>query len=359
MKNLWIGLFVATALLICTGCPSNSPAPPAPSAPSASPASPASASSTTPNSTPVETPVQETDTETSADTEKTDAETSPDAEKTADAEKTTDSEKTAEAEKTEEEKEFEKYENDPEAWMKKMQESDDFMAKALELGKLLVDDEKTLTRLDPERPIWVDKPNKKVVVQGWVCQNKAMLEFLICFGKGYLRTFPYRNESGMPEKLLQFNGPKAHESILSVEVPPSMIHAGLLAIGANTGTPVKFQPEFTPPTGDEIRILLRWLDAEGKIVEVPAQDVVLNMENNQPMSAKWVFAGSVFDNDDDGVQRYAADSEGEIVGVSNFPSVMIDIGQQSSDANEQLSYQANEKALPPRGTPVTIIFSKE
>ena len=259
---------------------------------------------------------------------------------------------------TPEEEAFEKYENDPEAW-KKIVEDDEYMAKPLEFGKLLVDDAKTLTRLDPERAIWVDKPNGLVVMQGWICQNQAPLEFLICFGKGFLRTFPYRNENGEPEKLLQFNGPKAHESVISVDVPASMIHAGLLAIGANTGTPVRFQPKFEPPTGDVIRVQVRWTKPDGTIANYLGQELVVDMEAKKPMTAPWIFAGGEFYADDSGTQHYSADANGEIIGVCNFPSVMIDIGQESTDANAELSFQACTEKLPERGTPVTVILSVE
>ena len=45
---------------------------------------------------------------------------------------------------------------------------------------------------------------------------------------------------------------------------PRLIHAGLLATGAKPGHPARFQPEFTPPTGTEIAIELRWKRCEGQ-----------------------------------------------------------------------------------------------
>ena len=252
---------------------------------------------------------------------------------------------------------FAEAEKDPEAWLSKSMEDDDFMSKELVPGKLLVDNEAALTRLDPARPIWVDKQNKRVIIQGFVCQTRTSLEFFICFGKGFWRTFPYRDDKGQPERVLQFNGPKAHESVLCTDVPASMIHAALLAIGANTGSPVKFQPQFTPPTGDEIHLTVRWTKEDGTMAEMPAQNWVVDMNSKEPMKAKWVFAGSFFYKDEDGNQRYAADSEGEIVGVSNFPSVMLDVNEASSNSDAERVYQANEKEVPPRGTPVTVIFS--
>lgn len=241
---------------------------------------------------------------------------------------------------------------------KKYVEDDEYMAKPLELGELLLEHPEKLTRLNPDKPVWVDKENKLVILQGWVCQTRVPLEFFICQGKGFLRTMPYEEE-GMPGTILQFNGPKCHESILSVDVPASIIHAGLLAIGAQPGKPVQFQPEYTPPTGDVVEILVRWKDGDGNRKECRGQDMIIDHYSRKKMEVPWVFAGSFLYKDDEGNQRYAADSEGEIVGVSNFPSVLLDVPQPSTSSNESLLYQANEKQIPPRGTPVTILLSKE
>ncbi|MDO4583477.1 MAG: YdjY domain-containing protein [Planctomycetia bacterium] len=241
---------------------------------------------------------------------------------------------------------------------KKYVEDDEYMAKPLELGELLVENPESLTRLNPDKPVWVDKENGQVILQGWVCQTRVPLEFFICQGKGYLRTMPYVEE-GMPGTVLQFNGPKSHESILSVDVPASIIHAGLLAIGLKPGKPVQFQPEYVPPTGDTVEIFVRWKNAEGKQVECRGQEMIIDHYSRKKMEVPWVFAGSFFYKDDEGNQRYAADSEGEIVGVSNFPSVLLDVPQPSTSSNESLLYQANEKQIPPRGTPVTILLGKE
>lgn len=241
---------------------------------------------------------------------------------------------------------------------KKYVEDDEYMTKPLELGDLLVDNPEKLTRLNPDKAVWVDKENGLVILQGWVCQTRVPLEFFICQGKGFLRTMPYEEE-GMPGTILQFNGPKSHESILSVDVPASIIHAGLLAVGAKPGKPVQFQPEYVPPAGDAIEIRVRWKDEAGNRKECRGQDMIIDHYSRKKMEVSWVFAGSFFYKDDEGNQRYAADSEGEIVGVSNFPSVLLDVPQPSTSSNESLLYQANEKQIPPRGTPVTILLGKE
>lgn len=234
---------------------------------------------------------------------------------------------------------------------------DEFMAKTLPAGELLVDNPDALVRLDPEKTIWVDKEKRHVVMQGWICQNRAALEFFICFGRGYQRIFPFRDESREPEVMLQFNGPKCHESVIAVDIPPSVIHAALLAIGAEEGAPARFQP-FSPPTGDEIEILVRWKDEKNETKEYRGQDLILDQNEEKPMAFPWVFAGSMFYEDDEGTKRYAADSEGEIVSVANFPSSILDVPSRSSNSDMELLFFTNERVLPERGYPVTIIMKK-
>ena len=141
-----------------------------------------------------------------------------------------------------------------------------------------------------------------------------------------------------------------------MDVRPNLIHAALLAIGAKNGEPVRFHPEFKPATGDEITVIIRWRDADGNLVERIGQEVVKEAESGEKMDIPWVFAGSFFYQDGDGRERYAADSEGEIIGVSNFPSAMLDVPKASSSTNTELLFLANEEKLPPRGTPVTILL---
>lgn len=247
----------------------------------------------------------------------------------------------------------------------------DYMFEPLKLDAPLFETETgtdtELVRLHPEKPIWVDRERKHVILQGWVSQTKVMLEFLLCQGAGGVRTFPYQDETGKPAKMLMFNGTKCHESVLTTEVPGRFIHTGLLAIGAEPGTPFQlkqkestdgddFEMEFIPPTGEEIEILIRWQTEDGKTVEHRAQDLIVDAEGKM-CQVPWVFAGSLFYKDSENIERYAADSEGEFISVSNFPNTILDITQPSSSSNEQLMYVANEKILPERGTPVTIIMS--
>lgn len=234
---------------------------------------------------------------------------------------------------------------------------DEYMFERLKLDEPIVSDSESLVRLLPDKPLWIDKERKRVVLQGWVCQNRVMLEFFLCAGTGGIRTFPYQDETGKPAKMLQFNGPKCHESIFSTEVSGRALHTALLALGVEQGEPVNFQPEFVPPTGGKVKLTVRWRKPDGSVEEHAGQELAVDQDGN-PLKSDWVFAGSVFFEDSEGKKRYAADMEGEYFGVSNFPSLILDVAEESSSSNDSLVYTANEKILPERGTPVTIILEK-
>lgn len=106
-----------------------------------------------------------------------------------------------------------------------------------------VDAPEKLRRLDKTAPIWVSVDRERVVLGGVVCLREGPLEFFACR-----------------------RGSKEHESVVSLDVAPHLICAALLAIGAKQGKPAKFDPEFVPPTGEEIEIELRWRDAESGAV---------------------------------------------------------------------------------------------
>ncbi|WP_428941013.1 YdjY domain-containing protein [Fontivita pretiosa] len=150
-------------------------------------------------------------------------------------------------------------------------------------------------------------------------------------------------------------GPE-HESVLRTHARPSHIHTALLMIGLEPGEPVRYSEaakRWFPPHGPALRISVEYTDEQGKVVTVPANKLMRDIRTRQPMpSTSWVFTGSRIMPD--GV--YAADVTGYVVSIVNFDLTPIDIPQLASNANETLEWQANLDALPPRGTPVTMIL---
>lgn len=163
-------------------------------------------------------------------------------------------------------------------------------------------------------------------------------------------------KAGYPLEFFATYSNRSYEAALSVNVTPSIVHAGLLATGAEPGHPAKFEPEFVPPTGTEVAIEVRWKDASGKVKSAPAQEWIRNIKTKKPLESNWVFAGSFFVTDEaTGKKYYQADS-GELICVLNLPTAMLDLPIRSYGAIEARSFEAFEEHLPPAGTPVTILL---
>jgi hypothetical protein len=105
--------------------------------------------------------------------------------------------------------------------------------------------------LNSQGTVLFDKPNGKLILKTTLCLRDGELEMLLC-----------------PKQT------KEHESILTINASAQVIHAGLLALGAKPGHPVKFRPEYVPPQGQVIEIYLNWKDEDGKAVRTRAQDVI-------------------------------------------------------------------------------------
>ncbi|MDR1960581.1 MAG: YdjY domain-containing protein [Planctomycetaceae bacterium] len=208
--------------------------------------------------------------------------------------------------------------------------------KAKEPQKPLVDDVKLLDALDPNGEIWVAKDKKSVILLATVCLNKGVLEFFLCS-----------------------TDTKDYESVVSTSVKPYMIHAALLVTGIEPGTPVIHSPKFKPPTGPVVKITVRWLDKDGKRHETDARKWVQNIKSKKSLESDWVFAGSLFRKQQNGRLSYLADSTGEIIGVSNFATVVLDVPFESSNNDDSRLFQAFTENIPESGTPVTLILTPE
>jgi hypothetical protein len=191
-----------------------------------------------------------------------------------------------------------------------------------------------LRRLSPTDEIWLDAAGKRLVVGGRVALAQGVIEVFAC-----------------PERS------KEHEAIVATRCPARLIHAGLLALGLEPGSPVSFDPEYRPATGPEVAVRVRWKDAAGRLQERPAQELIRNTKTGRQLEAEWVFAGSGFWRDPaDGTEHYQADG-GDMICVSNFPTAMLDLPIESSESNAALLFEAFEGRVPPAGTEVELILS--
>lgn len=192
------------------------------------------------------------------------------------------------------------------------------------------------TRLSPTDEIWIDTKNKRVMVGGKICFRQGLLEMFAC-----------------PE------GTKEHESIVAVKSKAFLVHTALLAVGAEVGKPVQYEPHYVPASGARIKIDVAWKNEQGQTVRRPAQQMILNMKTRKPMEYDWVFAGSGFWQDEADGERYYLAEAGELICVSNFSSALLDLPIESPQDNSQLLFEANTDQIPPLGTPVRLLLTPQ
>lgn len=181
--------------------------------------------------------------------------------------------------------------------------------------------------------VWIDRKKQRVYIDGYVAMTDGPLEMFAC---------PM--------------GTKEHESIVGSLARSSEVHAALLAIGAQSGTPVEYLPKFVPATGQRIRVWVAYRDEKGKYQVTDARRWVRKTGTKKQMEPDWVFAGSGFWKDPtDGREHYRADS-GDMICVSNFNSAMMDVPINSSAEANELQYSPFTERIPERGTPVRLIL---
>ena len=112
-------------------------------------------------------------------------------------------------------------------------------------------DKGDLIPLNKQETVLVDKARSRVLLKSKVCLRKGTLELLCCLKQT-----------------------KEHEAILSLDSKAHFVHAALLAIGAEAGKPVEFDPVYKPATGQKIEVYLTWTDEMGKLHRCPAQEWV-------------------------------------------------------------------------------------
>jgi hypothetical protein len=220
-------------------------------------------------------------------------------------------------------------------------------------------------QIGQQADLWVDMKSKRVYVDGYVAMQRGPLEMFAC---------PV--------------GSKEHESMIALFAKSSEVHAALLAVGASSGTPVRWEPEFAPPTGQTIAVWVMYrphepttepektptaentatneVSSDDEPVEefnpsdefhvVDARTWIRNVETQTELQEPWVFAGSVFWKDpEDGTEHYSADA-GDMICVSNFASAMLDVPFQSSADAGNLMFEPFSERVPERGTPVRLVL---
>jgi len=201
-----------------------------------------------------------------------------------------------------------------------------------DLGPPLVDNAADLKRLDPVLPVWLDGKLKRVVVVGEVCRAKYPLEFFaVLRGRDY-------------------------ESVVVVDMRPRIVHAALLALGAQPGQPARLEPRFEPAYGTEITIDVVWKGKDGKREQARAQEWIRDKSTGKSPEVNWVFGGSAFAVDETTGKRIYLADDGDFIAVSNLPTALLDLPIRSATAIEARTFEPFLERMPPQGTAVTLVI---
>ena len=151
-------------------------------------------------------------------------------------------------------------------------------------------------------------------------------------------------------------GTKEYESVVAVDAKAQLVHAALLAIGAEPGSPMQFDPEYVPAHGPVIDIVVEWFEGDEK-KSSRAQEWVRNVLTGEPLNHDWVFGGSGFwENPETGDRFYRAEG-GELICVSNFSTATMDLPVASTQENANLVFETFTEKIPPLGTPVRLVLT--
>lgn len=180
--------------------------------------------------------------------------------------------------------------------------------------------------------ITVDTKAREVRLEGTICLKKGALELFACA-----------------------EGTREHESIIAVKAKPSHVTFALAMLGLDPGKPgyVTEGGAFSPPAGAVLEVTCRYKTKAGetrslaayKLLRLTGGDVALD----RPID--WVYVGRP---EADALR--AADREGTVICLSNFPEAVIDVPFESTSANSDLVYEANPKTVPDPGTAVELVL---
>jgi len=170
----------------------------------------------------------------------------------------------------------------------------------------------------------------------------------------------------------------AHESLFTTDVVPSHLNAALLALGVTPGKNAKWKPRepaptaeeskdgvapyvVDPPSGDGFFLYTAW--REGTEVHFHrVDDLLRNLETGRSMRRhRWVFLGSrmVRLRGSETKELFAADVEGNLINVALFEEGNTLLTAALPECLRQTIWLANGWLLPQRGSPVSLIFTRE
>ncbi|MDA0837685.1 MAG: YdjY domain-containing protein [Planctomycetota bacterium] len=181
----------------------------------------------------------------------------------------------------------------------------------------------------------MDLKKKRVEVQGNICLDQGLIEYLACA-----------------------RGGKEHESLLVMDCKPHELFLALQTLGLRPGKGVDFQGEQRTPSGDKVYLYLEYKE-DDKVVRHRVEDLVWDIQAKKTMErTPWIFVGSKFLNDPDtGKPIFMAQLEGNIIATYHDPYAIFD--HPLDTGADDTFYHTNEKLVPQVGTPIKLIILRE
>jgi hypothetical protein len=183
----------------------------------------------------------------------------------------------------------------------------------------------------------LDMNAKQAKVPGRVNMNRGIIEYLaVVDGRG-----------------------KLHESILALNVQPSMLQLALILMGLEAGEWAPPEPgaRISAPTfvkmGDPLALFVEWVK-DGKTERMPADTLIFNRETQQSLKGnRWNFTGSFFS-----ARGFAADVTGSVIATFFDYRAVLNVSQQVGNPyrGQNQGYEINAGAVPPLDTPIRLVF---
>jgi hypothetical protein len=157
---------------------------------------------------------------------------------------------------------------------------------------------------------------------------------------------------------------REHESLVMTQADAAHVHAALLLIGLEPGTPGSWAWDgkdlrAIAPTGPELEVRLVTKGVDGAEVSAPPQAWIVSARDRRRFDSAgtgaWLFSGSMV-RTRQGREVYEAQGAGTLIGLTTFGSETIAWREVISPeaAVSEPEWIADKAVVPKMGTPVTV-----
>ena len=187
-----------------------------------------------------------------------------------------------------------------------------------------------------------------------VSMNRKLLEYYL--DKELVKSHSSR---GLIELFATLPDPigKTHESLIVLNLKEAhILKSSFIAIHLNEGGGGELFGDPSPIYGDKVYIFVEWF-WRGKKFRARAEDLIWDKKNNKSMPrTHWVYTGSYMAREKkESRLTFAADRNGALVATYYHPDAILN--NPLSERVDDTVYYVNDLIVPPKGTPVTVVFT--